>query len=85
MSDNLYSIRKKYREQMRETEREYSQQALGGVADKIADIGSSIGKTAQDSFNRSMEAARNRREMEMQFAQEGLVVLRVRGESEPYS
>ena len=72
MSDNLYSIRKKYREQMRETEREYSQQALDGAADKIADIGSSIGQTAQDSFNRSVEAARNRREMEMQFAQEGM-------------
>ena len=71
MSD-LYAIRKKYRKEMRSAAREYSKQALDGAADKIADIGSSIVQTAQDSFNRSVEAARNRREMEMQFAKEGM-------------
>ena len=60
------------REQARETEREYSEQAVGAVVDKVSDIGSAISKNAQDSFNRSMEAARKRREMEMQFAREGM-------------
>jgi hypothetical protein len=72
MSDDLYATRKKYREQARETERQYSEQAVGAVVDKVTDIGGSISNTAQDSFNRSMEAARKRREMEAQFAQEGM-------------
>ena len=60
------------REQARETERQYSEQAVGAVVDKVSDVGSAISKNAQDSFNRSMEAARKRREMEMRFAQEGM-------------
>ena len=60
------------REQAREAERQYSEQAVGAVVDKVSDVGSAISKNAQDSFNRSMEAARKRREMEMRFAQEGM-------------
>ena len=60
------------REQARETERRYSEKAVGAVVDKVSDVGIAISKNAQDSFNRSMEAARKRREMEMRFAQEGM-------------
>jgi molybdopterin converting factor small subunit len=70
VSRNLYLA--ELREKARETERQYSEQAVGAVVDKVSDIGSSISQTAQDSFNRSMESARKRREMEMQFAQEGM-------------
>ena len=49
-----------------------SEKAVGAVVDKVSDVGIAISKNAQDSFNRSMEAARKRREMEMRFAQEGM-------------
>lgn len=61
VSRNVYLA--ELRERARETERQYSEQAVGAVVDKVSDIGSSISKNAQDSFNRSMEAARKRREM----------------------
>jgi hypothetical protein len=60
------------REQARETERQYSEQAVGAVVDKVPAIGRAISRNAQDSFGRALEAARKRREMEAQFAQEGM-------------
>lgn len=70
VSRNVYLA--ELRERARETERGYSRQAVGAVVDKVSDIGSAVSKNAQDSFNRSMEAARKRREMEMRFGQEGM-------------
>lgn len=69
---NLYSIRKKYREQARETEREYSSQAVENLKEIPSNIASGVAEAGKSGVSKALEAATRRRELEMQMAREGV-------------
>ena len=72
MSSNLYNIRKKYRTQARETEREYSSQAVQKAAEFFPELWNNIVETASGGWSKAIDSATRRRELEMQMAQEGI-------------
>jgi len=69
---NLYAIRRKYKTQAKETEREYSAQTVKGASQFFPNMIDNIVNTATSGFNKAMAAATRRRELEMRMARQGI-------------
>lgn len=70
MSD-LYKTRKKYKEKTRQTEREYSEQAVQGAKALVPEIISNISEASQEGFNKALDAATRKRQIGMEMGQRG--------------
>ena len=71
MSD-LYATRKKYRAMARDTKKQYSSDATQNARELVPNIISSISDASQAGFDKAMEAATRRRQIEMEMAQRGV-------------
>jgi hypothetical protein len=71
MSD-LYATRKKYRAMARGTERQYSSDAVQNAKELVPNIISNISEASQAGFNKAMDAATRRRQIEMEMAHTGM-------------
>lgn len=60
------------RKQARETEREYSRQAVENLKEIPENIASGVAEAGKSGFNRAMDAATRRRELEMEMARNGV-------------
>lgn len=73
MSDvNRYLYLAELRDEARETKRGYSSQAVDNLRELPSSIVSGVTEAASSSFDRAMDAARRRRQLEMQMAREGV-------------